>query len=138
MTNVHQAAHARPEHVVISFGFLYFRYSKLNDETDAPARMAVLESAERRWARCDQEVFIAAVISNPFYGVAPFRKIFLTTRAGLAALFGRLWLRFYEEDAPVELLTDLEHYLTSSGDFAHMNMYKNSLLARAEATVRDV
>lgn len=47
MTNVHQATHARPEHVVISFGFLYFRYSKLNDEIDAPAWVAVLDSAER-------------------------------------------------------------------------------------------
>ena len=47
MTNVHQAAHARPQHIVISFGFLYFWYLKLNDETDAPAWMAVLKSAER-------------------------------------------------------------------------------------------
>ena len=78
-----------------------------------------------------------AVISNPFYGVTPFRKIFLITHAGLAALFGHLWLQFYEEDAPVELFTDLEHYLTSTGDFTYMNMYKNSLLARAEATVRE-
>ncbi|KIK98489.1 hypothetical protein PAXRUDRAFT_126568, partial [Paxillus rubicundulus Ve08.2h10] len=134
MTNIHQAAHARPEHVVISFRFLYFRYSKLSDDLDTPARRAVLESAERRWANCDQGVFIAAVIANPFYGVAPFNKISLTTCAGLAALFGRLWLHFYKENAPTELFTDLEGYLASSGDFAYMNMYKNSLLARSEAT----
>ncbi|KAI9457904.1 hypothetical protein HD554DRAFT_2029816, partial [Boletus coccyginus] len=77
-------------------------------------------------------------ISNPFYGVTPFRKIFLTTCGGLAALFNCLWLRFYEEGAPVELFTDLEHYLTSSGDFTHMNMYKNSLLAHVEATGKPV
>ncbi|KAI9570854.1 hypothetical protein HD554DRAFT_1997131, partial [Boletus coccyginus] len=126
------------EHIVILFGFLYFWYSKLNNETDAPARMAVLESAKHQWTCCDQEVFIAAIISNPFYGVTPFRKIFLTTHAGLAALFGCLWLRFYEKDAPVELLTDLEHYLTSFRDFTHMNMYKNSLLARVEATGKPI
>jgi hypothetical protein len=135
MTNIHQAAHARPEHVVISFGFLYFRYSKLGDDIDSAARTAVLESAERRWSRCDQEVFIAAVIINPFYRVAPFNNISLTTRAGLAALFTRLWLRFYGGDVPVELLTDLERYLDSSGDFAYMDLYKNSLLARADITV---
>ena len=72
MTNIYQAAHTRPEHVVILFGFLCFRYSKLMDNLDAPVRMAVLESAERRWANCDQEVFITAVIANPFYKVAPF------------------------------------------------------------------
>ncbi|KAI9568731.1 hypothetical protein HD554DRAFT_2038720 [Boletus coccyginus] len=117
--------------------FLYFWYSKLNNKTDAPVQMAVLESAKCQWARCNQEVFIAAIISNPFYGVTPFRKIFLTTCGGLAALFSCFWLRFYEEDAPVKLFTDLEHYLTSSGDFTHMNMYKNSLLAHVEVTVRD-
>ena len=70
--------------------------------------------------------------------MAPFNKISLTTRAGLAALFGRLWLRFYKENAPTELFTDLEGYLASSGDFAYMNMYKNSLLARSEATVSEI
>lgn len=135
MTNIHQAAHARPEHVVISFGFLYFRYSKLVDVDDAPARTAVLESAERRWANCDQEVFIAAVIVNPFYKVAPFSKIPLTTRAGLATLFGRLWLRFYNTSAPLDLFTDLEKYLASSCEFAYMEMYKSAVLAHAEAAV---
>ncbi|KIJ14387.1 hypothetical protein PAXINDRAFT_40906, partial [Paxillus involutus ATCC 200175] len=134
MTNIHQAAHAWPEHVVISFGFLYFRYFKLSDNVDSAARTAVLDSAERRWSHCDQEVFIAAVIINPFYRVAPFNNISLTTRAGLAALFTRLWLRFYGGNIPVELLTDLERYLVSSGDFTYMDTYKNSLLARAEIT----
>ncbi|KAF9219566.1 hypothetical protein BS17DRAFT_855354 [Gyrodon lividus] len=134
MTSIHQAAHAQPEHVVISFGFLYFWYSKLSDDLNTPVQRAVLESAECQWANCDQEVFIAAVIANPFYGVAPFNKISLTTRAGLVALFGRLWLQFYKENALTELFTDLEGYLTSSGDFAYMNMYKNSFLAHSEAT----
>jgi len=67
MTNMHQAAHAQPEHIVISFEFLFFWYSKLMDGPDAPVHMAVLESAEHRWANCDQEVFIAAVIANPFH-----------------------------------------------------------------------
>ncbi|KIJ19530.1 hypothetical protein PAXINDRAFT_68982, partial [Paxillus involutus ATCC 200175] len=100
---------------------------------------AILESAERHWSRCDQEVFIAAVIINPFYRVAPFNNISLTTRAGLAALFTRLWLRFYGgDDVPVELLTDLEWYLDSSGNFAYMDLYKNSLLARADITCTPV
>ncbi|KIK76838.1 hypothetical protein PAXRUDRAFT_17906 [Paxillus rubicundulus Ve08.2h10] len=37
MTNIHQAAHAQLEYVVISFGFLYFQYSKLNDNVDSAA-----------------------------------------------------------------------------------------------------
>ena len=135
MTNMHQAAHAQPEHIVISFRFLYFRYSKLMDELDAPTCMAVLESTEHWWANCDQEVFITAVIANPFYKVALFSKIPLTTHAGLVALFGCLWLCFYNQPAPLNLFTNLESYLASSGEFAYMEMYKNSVLAHTEATV---
>ncbi|KAG2116714.1 uncharacterized protein F5147DRAFT_649153 [Suillus discolor] len=80
MTNIHQAAQARPENIVISFGFLHFRYSKIENSADLTARTAVLASAERRWGQCDQEVFIAAVIVNPFYKVLLFQKIPLTTR----------------------------------------------------------
>ncbi|KIK93677.1 hypothetical protein PAXRUDRAFT_144559, partial [Paxillus rubicundulus Ve08.2h10] len=134
MTHIHQAAHAWPKHIVISFGFLYFQYSKLSDDIDSTARTAVLNNAKCCWSRCDQEVFIATVIINPFYRVALFNNISLTTRASLAALFTRLRLRFYGENVPVELLTDLELYLASSGDFAYMDMYKNSLLAHAKIT----
>ncbi|KAG0707177.1 ribonuclease H-like domain-containing protein, partial [Suillus ampliporus] len=133
MTNVHQAAQARPENVAISFGFLHFRYSKIDDNTDLAARTAVLASVERRWGQCDQEVFIAAIIVNPFYKVSPFRKVPLTTRAGLATLFARLWHRFYNtNDIPLDLYTDLDDYLNSSHDFAYMDNYKLSLLYRAE------
>ncbi|KAI6145406.1 hypothetical protein BKA82DRAFT_4357460 [Pisolithus tinctorius] len=132
MTNMHQATHARPEHVVLSFGFLYFKYSQLTDTADSTACKAVLESAEQRWGQCDQEVFIAAVVVNPFYKTSPFKKIALTTRAGIAALFGHLWLCFYGGEAPVELFTDLDHYLGCFGDFAFMEVFKNSLLAHAQ------
>jgi len=65
----------------------------------------------------DQEVFIAAVIVNPFYKLSPFKAIPLTTCAGLASTFGHLWHRFYNGDAPVELFTDLDDYLSNSRDF---------------------
>jgi hypothetical protein len=135
MMNVHQAAQARPEHVVISFGFLHFHYSKIENHTDLAACTAVLASAERRWGQCDQEVFIAAVIINPFYKILPFQKIPLTTCAGLAALFGRLWSRFYNSDAPLDLYTDLEDYMSGSHDFAHIDVYKFALLSHAEKEV---
>jgi hypothetical protein len=80
---------------VISFGFLHFRYSKIENKTDLAACTAVLASAECRWGQCDQEVFIAAVIVNPFYKISPLQKIPLTICAGLAALlvvFGAVFM----------------------------------------------
>ncbi|KAG1730369.1 uncharacterized protein EDB91DRAFT_1002670, partial [Suillus paluster] len=97
------------------------------------AHTAVLASIECRWEQCDQEVFIAAIIVNPFYKVSPFRNVPLTTCAGLATLFACLWRRFYNtNDIPLDLYTDLDDYLNSSHDFAYMDNYKLSLLYRAE------
>lgn len=135
MTNIHQAAHSKPEHIPISFGFLYYRYSKIGDDTDLVARNAVLESAERRWAQVDQEVFIAAVIVNPLYKNKPFGNIPLTTRAGLMSLFSRLWKRFYGGMAPLELFTDLDNYLRSSPEFQPLDIYTEILVSHAKQQV---
>src|SRR5258708_6979980 len=72
MMNIHQVAQARPEHIVVSFGFLHFCYSKIENATDLAAHTAVLASAEHHWGQCNQEVFIAAVTVNPFYKISPF------------------------------------------------------------------
>ncbi|KAG1752181.1 hypothetical protein EDB19DRAFT_1627844, partial [Suillus lakei] len=135
MTNVHQAAHSKPEHIPISFGFLYYRYSKVGDEFDLVARNAVLESAERRWAQVDQEVFIAAVIVDPLYKDKPFKNIPLTTRAGLMSLFSCLWTRFYGGVPPLELFTDLDNYLKSSPEFQPLDIYTQILVSRAKDQV---
>ncbi|KAG2360241.1 ribonuclease H-like domain-containing protein, partial [Suillus spraguei] len=133
MTNVHQAAQARPENVAISFGFLHFHYSKIDNDTDLAAHTAVLASIKRCWEQCNLEVFIAAIIMNPFYKVSPFQNVPLTTRAGLATLFACLWHHFYNtNDVPLNLYMDLDDYLNSSHDFTYMDNYKLSLLYRAE------
>jgi hypothetical protein len=135
MTNIHQATHARPENVPISFSFLYYRYSKIGDSTDHNARNAVLESVEHCWAQVDQEVFIAAVILNPLYKDKPFNNITLTTCAGLMSLFSHLWKRFYGGIPPLELFTDLENYLRNSPEFQPIDIYTQILLSHAKEKV---
>ncbi|KAG2047405.1 hypothetical protein BDR06DRAFT_1031109 [Suillus hirtellus] len=130
--NIHQAAQARPEYVVISFGFLHFHYSKIENHADLAACTAVLASAECHWGQCEQEVFIAAVIINPFYKILPFKKIPLTTHTGLVVLFRHLWSCFFNSDAPLDLYTDLEDYMSGSCDFMHIDVYKFALLSHAE------
>ncbi|KAG2033154.1 hypothetical protein BDR03DRAFT_1014523 [Suillus americanus] len=132
MTNIHQAAHLKPEHIPISFGCLYYRYSRIGDESDLVARNAVLESAERRWAQVDQEVFIATVIVNPLYKDKPFSNIPLTTCAGLMSLFSHLWTRFYGVTPPLELFTDLDNYIfESSPEFQPLDIYTRILVSCA-------
>lgn len=132
MTNIHQAAHLKPEHIPISFGFLYYHYSKVGDESDLVARNAVLESAECHWAQIDQEVLIAAVIVDPLYKDKPFKNIPLTTRAGLMSLFSRLWTCFYGSVPPLKLFTDLNNYLKSSPKFQPLNIYTQILVSRTK------
>jgi len=52
-----------------------------------------------------------------------------------AVLFGHLWSRFYSSDAPLDLYTDLEDYMSGSCDFTHIDIYKVALLSRAEKEV---
>jgi hypothetical protein len=132
MTNIHQAAHSKPKHIPISFGFLYYCYSKVGDKSDLVGRNAVLESAEHRWAQIDQEVFIAAVIVDPLYKDKPFNNIPLTTHARLMALFSRLWTCFYSGVPPLELFTDLDNYLKSSPEFRPLDIYTQILVSRAK------
>ena len=39
----------------------------MTDEEDLDAVHAIMESLEEHWAVADQQIFIAAVIVNPFY-----------------------------------------------------------------------
>ncbi|CDO76574.1 hypothetical protein BN946_scf184831.g10 [Trametes cinnabarina] len=74
--NLAQAAHCRLDQVLLIFGFLYHRFSRLpSDIDDEESSSAVLKSLEDRWSKADQSVFVAAVILNPIYRLAPFALI---------------------------------------------------------------
>ncbi|KAG0702164.1 hypothetical protein DFH29DRAFT_805298, partial [Suillus ampliporus] len=135
MTNIHQAAHSKPEHILISFGFLYYCYSRIGDDTDLVAQNAVLESAEHHWGQVDQEVLITAVIINPLYKDKPFSNIPLITCAGLMSLFSCLWKHFYSGMAPLKLFTDLDNYLKSSPEFQPLDIYTQILVSHANDQV---
>lgn len=51
------------------------------------------------------------------------------------ALFERLWSCFFNLDAPLDLHTDLEDYISGSCDFVHIDVYKFVLLSRAKKKV---
>jgi hypothetical protein len=94
-SNITQADSARVDIVLITFAFLYIRYSKLLEAEDIKARDVILASIERRWLKTDQDVFIAGVLLNPFHKAKPFRAASFSTVAGLYNLLHCLWKRFY-------------------------------------------
>lgn len=71
----------------------------MNDPEDIPGRDAIIASLEKRWSKSDQEIFIAAVIVNPFYRMEPFAKKLEFTNARVVDLIERVWIRLHSRPA---------------------------------------
>lgn len=65
--NVTQAAFCCLDTVLLTFGFLVMQYKRMSDEGDRIASHSIISSLEKRWMAADQDIFIAAVIVNPFF-----------------------------------------------------------------------
>ena len=134
-SNITQADSARVDTVLITFAFLYIRYSKLTEAEDTKARDAILESIERRWLKTDQDVFIAGILLNPFHKARPFCAAPFSTVAGLYNLLHRLWKRFYYQDPPAELYGEYKAYINGTGDFQAMQNFMHGMQLLAEKEV---
>ena len=111
-----QANHCHLDQVLLTFGWLFLHFNHLTDPLDAPIRDNILGSIETRWDKCDQDVFIAAVVLNPFHFTKPFKASHTTSRASITLLLIRLYERLYKVDTvPPELHREINDYLTQSG-----------------------
>lgn len=87
---------------------------------DTEGRDAILASIEKRWEKSDQEVFVAALLVNPFYRVQPFATLDRFSLANINALFRRLYLRFFKEEPPAQFITHLSDFLDGIGYFSKL------------------
>ncbi|KAI0703531.1 hypothetical protein C8T65DRAFT_578734, partial [Cerioporus squamosus] len=72
--NIAQSAHCRLDQVLLTFGFLYSRFTTLCAEMgDTIGVDAILASIEKQWAKSDQAVFVLAAVLNPFNMLQPFQ-----------------------------------------------------------------
>lgn len=118
--NVIQAAFCRLDTVAVTFGYLIATYQQMTDEEDIPGRDAIIRSVEQRWAKTDQEVFIAAIFLNPFYRFEPFGTRF--NNAEVIDMNIRLWQRFNRtrDMPPSPFMLQLSDYLKMEGKFASL------------------
>lgn len=131
-----QTAHCRLDQVLLVFGLLYTEYQQLINEGDDSAGIkAILDSIESRWAKCDQEVFIAAVILNPIYKTAPFANLPILNLAGIYALLCRLWKQFYGTTPPATLWTELKDYIDNRGAYENLADWASEVRREAETNV---
>lgn len=71
--NATQSDCARLDVVLVTLANLFHYFSSAQG-LDATAAAAVLESLERRWANVDQDVFILAVVFNPYIRLSCFAE----------------------------------------------------------------
>jgi hypothetical protein len=136
--NLAQAAFCRLDQILLTFGSLCMHYDNLRtkDPADLTGCTAIIDSIEKRWAKADQDVFVAAVILNPFIKTAPFSsQTRLVTRASILSLLKRLYARFFsiteEEDRLKEslqqLYSNLEGYLDATGICEGLTSYVSAI-----------
>ncbi|CDO74573.1 hypothetical protein BN946_scf184771.g9 [Trametes cinnabarina] len=137
--NVAQTAHCRLDQVLLTFGFLYHRFSNLPpDVADAEVSSAVCNSIEERWSKADQAVFVAAAILNPVYMLKPFADLPELTVIKIDTLLSHLWTRFFSSPAPLELREDVKDYIHKTGRFEQLPRYVEAELQLPQSQCRSV
>lgn len=94
----------------------------MRDAEDVLGRNAIMNSIERRWAKADHEIFVAAVIVNPFYKSTVFCPLPFLNNAGIHNMMSRLWKRFYRTAPPPEFNSALKDFLRASGQFETLKL----------------
>ena len=126
------------DQILLTFGSLtmYYQDTKTQDAANIPGCTAILDSIEKRWAKADQDVFVAAVILNPFVKTSAFSaQLPFLTRAGVLSLMKRLYHRFFSPNETAEelaenmrrLLSNIEDYFSGRGICADMDSYATSI-----------
>ena len=131
-----QTAHCRLDQVLLVFGLLYAKYQQLIDEGDDSVGIkAFLNSIESWWVKCNQEVFIAAVILSPIYKTTPFSNLPILNLAGIYTLLCCLWKWFYSTAPPTMLHVELKDYIDNQGTYENLTDWASEVQCEAETNV---
>lgn len=116
-TNILQSSDTRLDTTLLTWGNLYRIYSdpSLNDTV----RTQVLDSLSKRWLQMDQDVFISAVVMNPYVRGKVFaRGNPVLSPAGLYSIVKRTCQRMLRTDLGLQFHTAFFDYLTESNEFS--------------------
>jgi hypothetical protein len=105
-----------------------------------------MDSLEKRWAKDDQELFIAATLMNPFYGPSIFdtegeKADQMFTPSAITALWVRLYRRFWPTCTEAELgklETASKSFLGRKGMFQSMqrDMETHERMVKEEVSIK--
>jgi len=115
--NIIQGSFCRMDQVLLTFGFLVMQYWNEKMDQDPVGHDAILNSIEAHWNKSDQEVFIGAVLVNPFYRSTPFTPLALFNKAHIWVLFTKLYCQFFRAFPPAEFIEHAYDFLEGKGFF---------------------
>lgn len=78
---------------------------------------AIIDSLKKCWSKCDQDVFLAAVILNPLYRIKHFTRIRKFNNARIMTLLVKLWDQLFPNTPSDESQTELLEYLEGHRDY---------------------
>ena len=113
-----QSAFCRLDHVLLTFGHLYYSFLQFSREADAQAQSAVMNSLALRWSRADQSVFLASVLLHPLCGRNLFANNDHFTPVTLYNMLAGLWICFFSQPPPSIFRSNFTDYLQGRNLFS--------------------
>ncbi|KAL1739125.1 ribonuclease H-like domain-containing protein [Schizophyllum fasciatum] len=135
--NVTQSDHARLDTVLLTLANLYRVFS--DSSLDPSICAAVQKSLEKRWKKIDQDIFILAVIFNPYIRTACFASTSPFCRPGrIRQLVTKCYKRIFNTtlEPNIEFTTALTDYLNGVGSWSWESMDLAGHKARARRQER--
>jgi len=127
-TLVLQAPDAKLPVVPITLGNLYCIFS--NSDLDVNVCNAVHESLEKRWAKVDQDVFIAALLMNPYIrGKCLGSGSLFLTPAGLYGIVKHTYEQVMRKAAELDLHQAFHDYMANANEFSAEDMTLDDMKA---------
>ena len=121
--NVTQANNARLDVVLLTLGHLHRVFSDASLLIESELREKVLDSLEKRWAKIDQDVFLMAIVLNPYLRLSRFnRENPYLTEASMWTVFRRVYTRMLGEQPNHELSNTFTEYVHSLGEWSNESM----------------
>ncbi|KAJ7864016.1 ribonuclease H-like domain-containing protein [Mycena leptocephala] len=128
-TNINQRDSTRPDQVLLTIAGIFLHFS---DHPEEEVKSAMLTRIEKRWKDCDQPVFLAALILNPFEKMACFGPNAnlnqIKSLHMVILLYRRVMSRPDNPDTPDErkakeaqVSKAFVQYLKNTGDFVDFN-----------------
>lgn len=134
--NITQSDSARLDVVLVTLANLYHYFSS-TDGLVADAARAVRESLERRWAKADQDIFLLALVLNPYIRTTCFAQGSPFRMPGkIRQLAEAAFERFYGTPPGMDFGNELVNYLSKKGAWSDEQMKLKHLKDQAKIEVR--